>query len=62
MNGSLLQLGYFKIMVLWDVIMYSAVDLDRHFEGTVSWNVVASALLKFSYVEIGSVEPGTVVM
>ena len=49
-------------MVLWDVIMYSAVDLDRHFEGTVSWNVVASALLKFSYVEIGSVEPGTVVM
>ena len=39
-------------MVLWDVITNSSVDLDRHLEGTVSWNIVSSALLKFSYVEM----------
>jgi hypothetical protein len=58
---SLAQLRYFKITVLWDVITYSSVDLDKQFEGTVCWNVVGSALLKFSYLEMGSTEPGTVV-
>ena len=48
-------------MVLWDVITYSSVDLDKHFEGTVSWNIASSALSKFSHVEIGSIEPGNVV-
>ena len=48
-------------MVLWDVITYSSVDFDKHFEGTVLWNIVSSVLLKFSHVEIGSVEPDTVV-
>jgi hypothetical protein len=48
-------------MVLWDVITYSSVNLDKHFEGPVSWNIVPSALLKFSYVEMGSIEPGTAV-
>jgi hypothetical protein len=58
---SLVQLHYFKITVLWDVITYSSVDLDKQFEGTVCWNIVASALLKFIYLEMSSTEPGTVV-
>jgi hypothetical protein len=61
MNGSLMQLHYFKIMLLWDVITCSSVDLDKHYEGTVSWNIFASELLKFSYMEMGSTERGTVV-
>jgi len=59
MNGSLGHLHYFKVM--WDGITYSSVDLDKHFEGPVSWNIVSSAFLNFSYVEMGSIELGTVV-
>jgi len=51
---SLVQLRYFK--VLWYVTACSSVDMDKHFEGTVCWNIVASALLKFSYVEMGSTD------
>jgi hypothetical protein len=59
MNGSLGHLHYFKVM--WDVITYSLVDLDKHFEGPVSCNIVSSAFLNFDYVEMVRIEPGTVV-